>query len=128
MKVFLVENSRMLRERIRPLVAGVAGVEVVGEAASARTALEGIAATGADTVVLDIHLDGSSGFDVLRGLRERSPQVAVYVLTSFVNEAYRRTAERLGARGFFDKSGEIPRLLGTLSEESKSMDLAKGGA
>lgn len=108
----------MLRERIRPLVAGVAGVEVVGEAASARTALDGIAATGADAVVLDIHLDGSSGFDVLRGLRQHSPPVAVYVLTSFVNEPYRRTAQRLGARGFFDKSSEIPRLLEALSEKS----------
>ena len=34
----------------------------------------------------------------------------VYVLTNFANDGYRRAAERLGARGFFDKSNDIGRL------------------
>lgn len=118
MKIFLVENSLLVRDRLRPLLQALSGVEIVGEAASAKEALDGIAAAGADAVVLDLHLDGSSGFDVLRALQKSAPRVVVYVLTSFASEAYRRAAERLGARGFFDKSGEIPRLLATLSEKS----------
>lgn len=118
MKVFLVENSLLVRDRLRALVQAVRGVEMVGEAASAKEALDGIAATGADTVVLDLHLDGGSGLEVLRALQQRAPPVAVYVLTSFASDVYRRAAQRLGARGFFDKSGEIPRLLQALSENS----------
>ena len=118
MKVFLVENSQVVRDRLRQLIRGVKGVEMVGEAASAKEALDGIAATGANTVVLDLHLDGGSGFEVLRGLQKSAPAVAVYILTSFVNEAYRRAAGRLGAQGFFDKGSEIPLLLAALSEKS----------
>lgn len=117
-KVFLVENSELVRDRLRALIQGVRGVEMVGEAASAETALQGIAATGAEAVVLDIHLDGGNGFDVLRGLQASTRAIAVYVLTSFVNDSYRRAAQRLGARGFFDKASEIPLLLARLSEKS----------
>jgi len=118
MKVFLVENSLLVRDRLRPLLAEVPGAEMVGEAASAKEALDGIAATGADTVVLDLHLDGGTGFDLLRALQQAKSRVAVYVLTSFPSEVYRRAAHKLGARGFFDKTGEIPRLLQALSEKS----------
>lgn len=128
MKVFLVENSLLVRDRLRPLLAAIPWAEMVGEAASVKSALDGIAATSADTVVLDLHLDGGNGFEVLRGLQKSTPPVAVYILTSFANEAYRRAAQRSGARGFFDKSGEIPRLIAALSDRSKSMYSAKGRA
>jgi len=118
MKVYLVENSTMVRDRLRSLILGLKGVEMVGEAASVPEALQGVVASHADAVVLDLHLDGGSGLDVLRGLRESAPGVNVYVLTSFVSETYRRAAQRLGARGFFDKASEIPLLLAALSEKS----------
>jgi two-component system response regulator DevR len=118
MKVFLVENSPLVRDRLRSLIAAVQGVELVGEAASAPDALQGIRSSRAEAVVLDLHLDGGSGFDVLRDLRQSVPAVAVYVLTSFASETYRRAAQRLGARGFFDKASEIPLLLAVLSEKS----------
>lgn len=118
MRIFLVENSPAVRERLRPLIQGVRGAEMVGEAASVREALQGIPASGAEAVVLDLHLDDGTGFDVLRGLREASPAVAVYILTSYGNDSYRRAAQRFGARGFFDKASEIPLLLAALSEKS----------
>jgi DNA-binding NarL/FixJ family response regulator len=119
MKVFLVENSPPVRDRLRALLQGVKGVEMVGEATSAVEALRGIAASGAEVVVLDLHLDGDgTGFDVLRGLRQSSPPVAAYILSNFASETYRRAAQRLGARGFFDKTSDIPLLLAAISENS----------
>ena len=118
MKIFLVENSPLVRDRLRPLIGGLPGAQLVGEAATAREAVEGIPASGAQAVVLDLHLDTGSGFDVLRDLQKVSPGVAVYVLTSFISETYRQAALRLGARGFFDKASEIPLLLAILSEKS----------
>jgi DNA-binding NarL/FixJ family response regulator len=46
------------------------------------------------------------------------PQVKFYVLTNFANDAYRRKAEGLGARGFFDKSTEFERLREALTQVS----------
>jgi len=107
-----------VRARLRSLIQALEGVDMVGEAASAEEALSGIAASGAEAVVLDLHLDGGSGFDVLRGLPKGGSTIAVYILTSFVSDAYRRAAHRLGARGFFDKASEIPQLLAVLSAKS----------
>jgi DNA-binding NarL/FixJ family response regulator len=117
-RVFLVENSPIIRDRLRSLLQSVNGVEMVGEAASVSEALQGVVTSRAEVVVLDLHLDGGSGFDVLRGLRQSAPDVGSYVLTSFASETYRRAAQRLGARGFFDKASEIPQLLAALSEKS----------
>lgn len=107
MKVFLVEDAPLLRERLEALIAAIPGASVVGHASGAREAVSGILAARPDAVVLDIHLTEGNGFDVLRGLRAAQFEPSVFVLTNYPTEAYRQTAVRLGARGFFDKSNDI---------------------
>jgi DNA-binding NarL/FixJ family response regulator len=114
MKVFLVEDSPLLRERLERMLAAIPGAETVGHAPSAESAIAGIASARPDVVVLDIQLERGTGFDVMRAVRPRQPQVAFYVLTNFAHEGYRRMAEKLGARGFFDKSKEIEALQAAL--------------
>lgn len=97
----------MLRERVEAILASIPGAIACGHAASAPEAIAGIQAAKPDVVVLDIQLESGNGFDVLRAVGSTS---AVYVLTNFANDAYRRKAESLGARGFFDKSTEFERL------------------
>jgi DNA-binding NarL/FixJ family response regulator len=109
-KVFLVEDSPLLRERVQAILASIPGAESVGHAASARAAIAAIQSARPDIVVLDIQLEEGSGFDVLRAVRASLPGVRFYVLTNFANDAYRRKAESLGAQGFFDKSHEFERL------------------
>ena len=104
-KVFLVEDSPLVLARLKDLLAGTA--EVVGEASTAPAAIAGILATQPDMVFVDLNLAEGSGFDVLRAV---GPSTAVYVLTNFANDGYRRKAESLGARGFFDKSTEVDKL------------------
>jgi two-component system response regulator DevR len=109
-KVFLVEDSPLLRSRLEEMLGAIPGVQLVGHAAAAEQAIAGILAARPDAVVLDLHLETGTGFDVMKALRKSAPHIAVYVLTNFPSEPYRRKAERLGARGFFDKSGELFRL------------------
>jgi DNA-binding NarL/FixJ family response regulator len=114
-RVFLVEDSPLLRERLAAMLAALPGTEVVGHAAGAAAAVQAILAAPPDAVVLDIQLEKGNGFDVLRELSARAPQVRVYVLTNFANDAYRAAAARLGAKGFFDKSTEFERLRAALA-------------
>ena len=109
MRVFLVEDAPLLRERLMALIASV-GASAVGHAEGAREAIEGILAASPDVVVLDIHLKEGNGFDVLRAVRKAAPAIAFFVLTNHPHEGYRASAERLGARGFFDKSSEFDKL------------------
>ncbi|HYL26106.1 MAG TPA: response regulator transcription factor [Burkholderiales bacterium] len=111
MQVFLVEDSPMVRERLEALLAEVPGIEIVGRAAGAATAIREILELRPDLVVLDVQLaEGSSGFDVLRALHAQAPELDVVMLTNYSAEPYRQIAERFGARAFFDKSKEFERV------------------
>jgi DNA-binding NarL/FixJ family response regulator len=110
MQVFLVEDSPLVRTRLHDLVGAVPGAQVVGEAGTADSAIRDILALRPDVVLLDINLAEGSGFDVLRAVCRQAPAVDFYVLSNFSADPYRQLAERLGARGFFDKSKDIERV------------------
>ena len=118
-KVFLVEDAPLLRERLQGLVEAIPGASMVGHASGAQEAVQAILSARPDVVVLDIHLAQGSGFDVLRALRAAAFAPAVYVLTNYPQDAYRRLAEGLGARGFFDKSSEFDRLREALAARAE---------
>lgn len=126
MKVFLVEDSPAIVDRLTALLGAAAEVEVVGHAATADAAIAAIPSTRPDIVLLDLTLaDGSTGFDVLRALHGRLPGVAFYMLSNFSADPYRNLAQRLGAKGFFDKTKDFERVRELVANPDRS---AKGGA
>lgn len=114
-KVFLVEDSPLLRSRLATMLAAIPGTESAGQAEGADEAIREILATQPDVVVLDLHLKQGNGFDILRAVHKAAPAIVFYVLTNYPAEGYRLSAQRLGAQGFFDKSHEIDRLREALS-------------
>ena len=117
-RVFLVEDSQLVRERLTSFLKTIEGVELVGSAATARDAEQAILAERPDAVLLDIRLAQGSGFDVLRFLRMSAPQIEVYMFSNFAAPAYRQLAALLGARGFFDKTTEIGLLRRSMTERA----------
>jgi len=108
--VFIVEDSESIRQRLVGLIGEIEGVTVVGQADTPGEALEGILRTRPDSVVLDIHLIGGSGLDVLRAARPHIPDTVFIVLTNYPNPQYRRICMDAGAAHFFDKSSEIAKV------------------
>jgi DNA-binding NarL/FixJ family response regulator len=115
LRVYLVEDSDAVRERLEQMLAGIEGTLYVGHASGVTEAIRGILAAQPDAVVLDVRLTDGNGFEVLRAVHERAPDIAVYMLSNFSSEPYRRMAERLGATEFFDKTTELERMRQTLS-------------
>jgi two-component system response regulator DevR len=107
LKIFLVDDSPLVRHRLAALVAAIEGVEIVGEAEDAGDALSGIAATEADVVIVDLRLTGGSGLDVLAGLSRSSRPVVTIVLTNYSSAAIREACLLAGANYFFDKTSEF---------------------
>jgi DNA-binding NarL/FixJ family response regulator len=102
---------------LRDLLSVDPAVELVGESTNARTAIADIASLVPDVAIIDIALEDSSGFDVLKALG-KSPAEAQplrIVLSNFATERYRTEAMRLGANYYFDKNGEILDLLKMLT-------------
>ena len=108
--VFIVDDSLLIRDRLRALLDGLPGVRAVGEAGGADAAIAAILEARPQVVLLDLHLSQGSGFDVLRAVRDAAPEVDVYMLSSYSAYPYRELAERLGARGYFDKAREFDRV------------------
>ncbi|SOE91903.1 Response regulator receiver domain-containing protein [Burkholderia sp. D7] len=107
LKIFLVDDSPLVRQRIAALIGAIKGVEIVGEAEDAGDALSGIAATDADVVIVDLRLTGGSGLDVLAGLAQSSRLVITIVLTNYSSAVICKTCLSAGANYFFDKTSEF---------------------
>jgi DNA-binding NarL/FixJ family response regulator len=107
MKILLVEDSRVLRERLRSLIAELPHAVVVGEADNERDALHCLSTYRPDTLVLDLKLKSGSGLSVLEHVKASYPQTTVLVLTNCGQPEYRGKCMDLGADYFFDKSRDF---------------------
>jgi DNA-binding NarL/FixJ family response regulator len=115
-RIFLVEDSAIIRERLLRLLEALDGVEVVGGADTATDAIDGIVAAVPDVVVLDIKLRNSSGIDVLRHIKNRLPSITVIMLTNYASCEYCRRCFEAGAEYFLDKTNEFQKLEGILDQ------------
>jgi two-component system response regulator DevR len=119
MKVFLVEDSPLIRDRIKAMLTSIDGVQVVGEAEAPAQALVGIEASEPDAVILDLQLTGGSGLFVLREMKTFAPDIAVIVLTNYVFPQFRSQCLEAGAKDFFDKSTEFDKARNTIAQMSR---------
>ena len=114
MKVYVVEDSDAICERIVRMVNEVKDIQIVGTADGVSAAIDGIEKYQPDVVVLDIQLLDGSGMTVLQHIKNKMPSIKVIVLTNFNSDIYRNLAMRYGAAAFLDKSNDfmqIPSLL-----------------
>ena len=116
MRVFVVEDSSLIRKRIIDNVKALGNFDVVGFAESEQEAIDAIVRTQPDIVVTDIRLKEGSGIEVVRKLRQQltNSTPKIYVLTNYAYPEYKRQCSLVGADGFFDKSAEYDNFLVTL--------------
>ena|SRR5688572_1297040 len=110
-KVFVVDDSAIVRERLITLLTEVPNVTIAGEAEMARDAIAGIQRQRPDVVVLDISMPGGSGIQVLETVKKDKPAPMVIMLTNFDHPQYRERCMQLGADHFLDKSSNFERVI-----------------
>ena len=112
LKVFLVEDSLLIRERLIEEIASMRGTEFVGCAETESEAVEKLSKLDCDAIVLDINLARGSGFEVLRSVRaNRADRPQVIVFTNYAYPFYRQCTMEMGADFFLDKATDFNRLL-----------------
>jgi len=110
-RVLLVEDSGVLADRISELIRRLPRVDLIGTVDSEADAVEQIASSAPDVLILDLHLRDGSGFGVLRSLGHGgASRPRIIVLTGFDLPQYRREAEALGVDAFLNKSRDYHRL------------------
>jgi DNA-binding NarL/FixJ family response regulator len=108
--VFLVDDVPELRELIRFGMEEDPGFEVVGEAGDGRSALEGIADTHPEAVLLDLSMPDMDGLEAIPEIRRRVPAVAIIVLSGFSAERMGPPSLERGADGYVEKGTPIQEL------------------
>ena len=116
MKVFIADDSRAVIERLTVLLEEVAGAQLVGQAGDVLGAVNGIKKMRPDALILDLHMPGGSGLDVLRAIRTAHPDLFVLICTNFPYPEYREECLTAGANLFLDKSADFEKIPSILRE------------
>lgn len=122
MKVYLVDDAPVIRDRLKRLLAEISHVQVVGETEDAQVALAEIRETRPDVVLLDIHILNGNGIDVLSRLKQEPVAPAVIILTDYPYPEYRQLCLDAGADFFFVKSTEFEQIVPALQHLNLQKD------
>jgi len=109
-KVLIVDDHTLVRDGIRALLALVADVKVVGEAANGKEALEKVKKLAPDVVLMDLAMPIMSGLESTRRIRKRFPGTKVLALTQYEDKEYIVPTIEAGARGFVSKTAAFSEL------------------
>ena len=101
--ILLVDDHTIMRDGIKALLSTNEDMEVVGEAADGRKAVEMVQELSPDVVVMDISMPGMDGLEVTRRLTKRHPNVKVIMLTQHDNKEYILSTIKAGAAGYIPK-------------------------
>lgn len=116
MRVFIVEDSPVIRERLTESLSTPGRIEVVGYAESEQRAVQALHDEQWDALILDLQLKDGNGLRVLKALHDARQGRIVIVLTNYAFPQYRARSEQLGADYFFDKSREYHRVREVLEQ------------
>jgi DNA-binding NarL/FixJ family response regulator len=126
-RILLVDDHEVVRLGLKSLLERHPQFEIVGEAASAREALEQVANNHPDVVVMDIRLPGTSGIEACEEITSRFPETRVLMLTSYAEDEMLFSAIRAGASGYVLKQiggEELVRALEAVARGEALLDSA----
>ncbi|MFG3509504.1 response regulator [Streptomyces sp. NPDC047821] len=116
-RVLVADDQFLIRAGLVGLLRAAPGVEMVGEAADGEEAVELVARTRPDVVLMDIRMPGMGGIAATERILAEAPDPAprVLVLTTFDLDEYVYGALRAGASGFLLKDSGPERLLAAVA-------------
>ena len=124
MKIFIADDSRVVVDRLAGLLEEVPGARLVGQAGDVLGAVLGVQNMKPDALILDLHMPGGSGLDVLRAIRSAHPDLFVLICTNYPYPEYREECLIAGANLFLDKSADfekIPSILRNLIRKEEKI-------
>ncbi|MEV1174209.1 response regulator transcription factor [Nonomuraea sp. NPDC049784] len=110
-RVLIADDQGMVRTGFTVFLSGQPDIEVVGEAANGREAVERAAALSPDVVLMDVRMPVMNGLEATRELLSRRTGPKVLILTTFDLDDYVYEALRAGASGFLLKDASAAQLV-----------------
>jgi len=126
-RLLLVDDHEVVRLGLKSLLEHHPQFEVVGEAGTAKEAIEQVSRLRPDIVLMDIRMPGSSGIDACEEISHNYPETRVVMLTSYAEDEMLFSAIRAGASGYVLKQiggDDLIRALETISRGEALLDSA----
>jgi DNA-binding NarL/FixJ family response regulator len=122
-RIYLVEDSPIIRDNLAESLEELAGARVVGWASTENEAIDWLTnkSSSWDLAVIDLFLLQGSGLNVVTRCKERSFRQKLVVLTNYATPAIRERCLALGADAIFDKSTELDEFTRYAAEEVERM-------
>ena len=110
LRIVIADDQGIVRGGLR-MILEAAGIDVVGEAADGKAAIEVTGRLKPDVVLMDIRMPTLDGIEATRRLVRDHPSIKIVVLTTYAADEYVYQALRAGAAGFLLKMDSPPRLV-----------------
>lgn len=115
-RVVLVDDHPMMREGLALLIGQEADLEVCGQADTARAAMELLAATKPNLVLLDITLPDKNGLEVIKDIQAMYPGTQILVISMHDESLYAERVLRAGGRGYIMKQEGGKKLMAAIRQ------------
>src|ERR687898_3503625 len=149
-RILIADDHALVREGLRTMLSGEAGIEVIAEAHDGREALSLCRELMPDLVLMDVRMPNMDGLEATKHIKAEMPKTSVMMVTMHENLDYLFEAVKAGAAGYVLKDASGERLLGAvrrtlegesplnqelamrllvrLAREERDGDFAQGGA
>ena len=122
MRVFVIEDSSVIRERLHERLNNIPSVELVGETENKAVAVQSICTLKPDVVILGFST-AMDNLEVLRRIKMQPLSISVIVLSNMVYSQYQKKCIDTGADYFLDKSRDIEVLTNLLTSMVKELSI-----
>ena len=109
-KVLIVDDSDLVRVRLKNILVDNGHLEIVGEARNSSEAIQKTKELHPDIVILDIKIPGENGIEVLKKIKKYELPSKVIMLTNYPYPQYKQKCKELGAELFLQKSNDFEML------------------
>lgn len=123
MKLFIVDDNQLVRDRLNQLFSSIPFLKVIGWAEDEHEAIEQINELLPDVVLLDLNLRQGSGLHVLTAIKKAQPLIKVMILTNYGDRSQAKRYLQAGADYFFDKHYQFEEVRDLVVQMSKQNEV-----
>ncbi len=110
LKILIVDDTDIVVDRLYKMIIEIDTVELVLKSNSYNHAVVQIKKQLPDIVLMDIHLPGKNGIELLKFVKENYPNIKTIIVTNNASSNYKLLCESMGADYFIDKSAEFEKI------------------
>jgi len=122
MRIFIADDSKILRESLISILSEIEGIEIVGEEGNATRVLPAVLRLSPDIVILDIHIPERNGILILEDIKKMENPPIVIMFTNYPYLQYRKECINAGADYFLYKSSESEKLINIIKAAVRSQE------